>query len=386
MDTAKSRRSRPPVASADIPHSPRLWRTTSGSAAASPPQIHFLSPKSSKLSENRPSKSAATSPRPSIDRAKATVKTNSKDKDDDDKTAKHARSSPRYNVIKRVNRSSSASAWALSPGRQHSPCPLPESPKLKAVTGGSGGVGGVLKYFIKQKAASLVVQDEELYQCRVMHNRLLQWRFANARAEAAMAAVKIKAEEKLLSIWLSIYQTRYAIAAKRIKVERLRRKIKLLEIVCPQIELLNYWEKLEKRNCEAVGRVTRKLSAISAKLPLVQGAKVDMVSLRDALSQAMEAMDDIEATVTKFYLQADTACYLLKELVHAIGKHRECFRELDNAAALLTSLEALEKSLRAYLMQENMGRTQRGRRLLQTTSHELIWKQRNNSLHDKEAY
>lgn len=54
-------------------------------------------------------------------------------------------------------------------------------------------VSGVLKYFNKQKKVS-VAEEEEFHQYKIMHNRLLQWRFANAKAEAAMANVKSKAE------------------------------------------------------------------------------------------------------------------------------------------------------------------------------------------------
>ena len=67
---------------------------------------------------------------------------------------------------------------------------------------------------------------------------------------------------------------RYANAEKRMKVVRLKQKVKFLQIVCPQIELLNDWDKLEKKNCEALGRLTRKLSAYSTKLPLLHGATV----------------------------------------------------------------------------------------------------------------
>lgn len=81
-------------------------------------------------------------------------------------------------------------------------------------------------------------------------------------------------QEKVFGVWLKLYKMRYAIAEKRMKVERIKQKVKFLEILCPQIELLNEWEKLEKRNGEAVARVTRKLSAYSTKLPLVDGAVV----------------------------------------------------------------------------------------------------------------
>lgn len=93
----------------------------------------------------------------------------------------------------------SRSAWALSPGR---PLPIvpksPSSRKLKIDTSkdvngnGSGdsrgGVASVLKYF-KQKKVSPIL-EEDFHQYRLMNNRLVQWRFVNARVEASMAAIK----------------------------------------------------------------------------------------------------------------------------------------------------------------------------------------------------
>lgn len=93
---------------------------------------------------------------------------------------------------KRRSGSTSPSAWALSPGRSLAPAPVvPKSPasfdeKIMKKEGG-GGMGGVLKYFRQKKVSPLL--EEEYHQYRVVYNRLLQWRFANARAEASMAAV-----------------------------------------------------------------------------------------------------------------------------------------------------------------------------------------------------
>ena len=91
-------------------------------------------------------------------------------------------------------------------------------------------------------------------------------------------SVCILTQEKLFGVWLKLYKTTYAIAEKNMKVERLKQKIKLLETVCPQLDLLSEWEKLEKKNVEAIGRVTRKLSAYATKLPLVNGAMVLYIS------------------------------------------------------------------------------------------------------------
>ncbi|KNA17827.1 hypothetical protein SOVF_076460 [Spinacia oleracea] len=335
--TPNSSKARRPQ-SAGVPRSPRLSRSSSGASIASLtepsrgsspyrstsrastsslPEIRAVASTSPQQSLNRSSRSTTTSPRPSVHRSRSTIKTrsvtksnsngsffNHDEKDDESynnipiskvlgsprrrlsldskedlhnvnhsNLARLFRSSSQNTLAKGVGRSltRSPSAWALSPGRPFPGPPLaPESPrdnvKVKAVS-------GVLKYFNKQKKVS-VAEEEEFHQYKIMHNRLLQWRFANAKAEAAMANVKSKAEGRVFGVWLKLYKTRYAIAEKRMKVERLKQKVKFLEILCPQIELLNEWEKLEKKNCESVGRVTRKLSAYSTKLPLVDGAMV----------------------------------------------------------------------------------------------------------------
>lgn len=61
-----------------------------------------------------------------------------------------------------------------------------------------GGVSGVLKYFQQKKVSR--VQEEEFHRFRVLQNRLLQWRFVNAKAEAAMAAVKGVAKVRFLQL------------------------------------------------------------------------------------------------------------------------------------------------------------------------------------------
>ncbi|KAK1577140.1 hypothetical protein Q3G72_019283 [Acer saccharum] len=100
----------------------------------------------------------------------------------------------------------SPSAWALSPGRT-SPCMVaPDSQavtsrvvKVKSSSGGGGGVSGVLKYFRQKKVSP--IQEEEYRNFRVVHNRLVQYRFANARAEATMASLNNVAQADVESVY-----------------------------------------------------------------------------------------------------------------------------------------------------------------------------------------
>lgn len=63
-------------------------------------------------------------------------------------------------------------------------------------------------------------------------------------------------------------------AEKKIEVQKMKHDIKINKIMNSQGCLLREWQRLELKNSEAVGRVTRKLSAISLCLPLVDGAEV----------------------------------------------------------------------------------------------------------------
>lgn len=117
------------------------------------------------------------------------------------------RSASKAEVPKRKrSASTSPSAWALSPGRSlPSLFPATAPPVMKPPAGNEksmkrevrSGVSGVLKYFRTKRVSPLL--EEEYHQFRLSYNRLLQWRFANARAEASMAAVR-RAAQVILSI------------------------------------------------------------------------------------------------------------------------------------------------------------------------------------------
>ncbi|XP_062089203.1 QWRF motif-containing protein 7 [Humulus lupulus] len=251
--------------------------------------------------------------------------------------------------------SGSSSAWALSPARSLpfastpvavAPEPFPASARVKTnKSSSSGGVNGVLKYFRPKKVSP--VQEEDFHRFRILHNGLLQWRFANATAVAAMAATKHIAESKLFSVWLRIFKMRNSIMEKRIEVQRVKHEIKLYQILNPQICLLSEWAKLEKRNQESVGKLVTKLSGISLQLPLIHGAKADVISIYEAMYTAVDAMDGIEAIITKYFTEVERILYMVTELLITTKQHSDNFEELEKTVTLVNTLLAKETSLRA---------------------------------------
>ncbi|KAL9163558.1 hypothetical protein ABFS82_06G048200 [Erythranthe guttata] len=260
--------------------------------------------------------------------------------------------------------STSPSAWALSPGRSlpcSSPAPLavapvPKSPassgkltKREPKVGGGGGVSSVLNYFRQKKVSPIV--EEEYNRYRVAYNTLLQWRFANARADSSMAAVKQVAQKKLFNGWVRISLAKSLLMEKRSLIQKLKHELKLYQIISSEIKLLNEWSKIEPKNVEAVGRVVRKLSAVSVCLPLVHNAEGDTMSVYDAVSTAVEVMDNVRAMILDMHLQVEKTCYLLTELSVMLKQQKQFFEELEKRVTLVASLEAQEKSLRAHHFQ-----------------------------------
>ncbi|KAM5557048.1 QWRF motif-containing protein 7 [Rosa sericea] len=234
----------------------------------------------------------------------------------------------------------SPSAWALSPGRSL-PCTVgPEltaaavaSPRPRLKSSG-GGVGGVLKYFRLQKKG-MTIQEEEFHQFRILHNRLLQWRFANARAQAAMVASHKVAQDRMFSVWLRIFKMRNYILDKQLQLQKLKHQVKVYQIVYPQISLLNEWGKLERKNQESVSRMVRKLSGISNTIPLVNDAKGDVASIYEAMITAMDVMAGIQATVTKLLPQLEKLLYMVTELLITQKQQRELEKYITSVVGLM---------------------------------------------------
>lgn len=80
----------------------------------------------------------------------------------------------------------------------------------------------------------------------------------------------------MFHVWVRILNIRNKLFEMRLENQKLKQEIKLCGIVNPQMKMLNQWAKLEAKNCEAVSRVTRKLSALSVKLPFDEDVKVSI--------------------------------------------------------------------------------------------------------------
>ncbi|TVU31747.1 hypothetical protein EJB05_23445 [Eragrostis curvula] len=219
------------------------------------------------------------------------------------------------------------------------------------VAAGKGGSApGALKEMITRKKEE-PEKEEAAHRARVLTGRLLQWRFANARMEKAMARAASAAENKLFYTWLRVAELRNIQAAKRIVAQRRRQKLKLARLLRPELPLLASWEPLAKPHDEATADLTRVLSAACTSLPLAAGAQADVQSLHETMFSCVGTVNEIEAFTDMFYATADATSSALGELARTIQQEMECLEEATRLSSIVTSLQMQEVSLRANLMQ-----------------------------------
>ncbi|KAG8083833.1 hypothetical protein GUJ93_ZPchr0010g8180 [Zizania palustris] len=182
-------------------------------------------------------------------------------------------------------------------------------------------------------------KEESAHRARLLTVRLLQWRFANARMEKAMARATSAAENKLFYTWLRVAELRNIQAAKRIVAQRRRQKLKLARLLRPQLPLLASWEPLSKPHTDAVDDLGRVLSAACTSLPLADGAQGNMETLHKTMFACVGTVNAIEANADMLYATAGVTSSALEELATTIQQELEGLQEAMRLAKIVTSLQ-----------------------------------------------
>ncbi|KAL2936431.1 AUGMIN subunit 8 [Bienertia sinuspersici] len=157
----------------------------------------------------------------------------------------------------------------------------------------------VLSFVADIKKGKKSNQLEDAHQLRLLHNRHLQWRFANARAEAALYVQKITAE----------------------------------------MAYLEDWALLERDHSYSLNGAIKDLEACTVRLPVTGGAKADIESLKAAMSSAVDMMQTMGSSICSVLSKVEGINGLVSELSELAGQERAMLNECD---ALLGSTSAMQ--------------------------------------------
>ncbi|XP_021275586.1 AUGMIN subunit 8-like isoform X2 [Herrania umbratica] len=199
-----------------------------------------------------------------------------------------------------------------------------------------------------RKSASYI---EDAHQLRLLYNRYLQWRFANARAEAVLYIQKVTVEETLYNVWNATLSLWDAVIKKKINLQQLKLELKLNSVLNDQMAYLNDWALLERDHLSSLSGAVEDLEASTLRLPVTGGARADIESLKVAICSAVDVMQAMGSSICCLLSKVEGINNLVSELAAIAAQEKNM---LDQCEALLASTAAMqleEYSLRSHIIQ-----------------------------------
>ncbi|KAL1553808.1 QWRF motif-containing protein 4-like isoform X2 [Salvia divinorum] len=256
---------------------------------------------------------------------------------------------PTLGLISTVSRWISPSrAKAVNSSRGPSPARIrPSSPTRKLQSAAS-----VLSFITDirhgKKAANHI---EDVHNLRLLYNRLLQWRYANAQSDDALQSQRVKVERVMCSVWVEITALWDSIMEKRIEIQKLKFKLKLYSILDNQICGLNEWALTETDHISSLTWAIEDLQASTVLVPVIRGARGNIKTIKEAVCSAVDVMQAMGSSLCSVLLKVDKMNCLVSELADVVIEGRAMFDEYESMLISIAELQVEEYSLRSHLLQ-----------------------------------
>ncbi|CAH8367100.1 unnamed protein product [Eruca vesicaria subsp. sativa] len=257
--------------------------------------------------------------------------------------------------------SSSSSSRGMSPSRGASisclrsctPPPRGVSPsRIRQANMSTSTPTSVLSFMADVRKGKKVSYIEDVHQLRLLYNRYSQWRFANARAEGVRYIQRLIAEETLYNVWHATSELRDHVTAQRIYLQQLKLEIKLEDILSKQMVYLEDWAILEREHVSSLAGAIADLEANTLRLPLTGGTKVELGSLKLAMSSALDVMQNMGSSICSLHSKMEEMNKLVSNLAVIATKEKYMLGKCENLLASTAVMEVEENSLMTHLVQK----------------------------------
>ncbi|XP_075499515.1 protein ENDOSPERM DEFECTIVE 1-like [Primulina tabacum] len=192
---------------------------------------------------------------------------------------------------------------------------------------------------------------EDVHSLKMLSNHNLQWRLANAKAEAAIHAQQQEAEKQLCSLGFKISDLREDVQRKRNELAALRVIQTLTSIVEAQMPYLDEWSTMEEDYTASLSGITDALLSSSARLPVSGEVRADIEELQNAMSSAYKVIESTGSRIQRFMEKAEEMDGSISELARMVGGERVHIEECGDLLAKTRKSQVEECSLRGSLIQ-----------------------------------
>ncbi|KNA23904.1 hypothetical protein SOVF_019480 [Spinacia oleracea] len=194
-------------------------------------------------------------------------------------------------------------------------------------------------------------QQDDSQKLKMLHNHYLQYRFANAKAEACLSSQKKQSEKLLYSMGVKISELQDSVKSKRVEVRLLKEAKILSTILDTQIPYLDEWSALEEAYSSSLLELTQGLQNISSRLPLNGNVKVNVKEINEAMNSALKVAESICLQVQGFVPKAEQVDVLVSDLARVHSGEVTLVQECGDLLCRAHLSQIEECSLRGQVMQ-----------------------------------
>ncbi|KAJ0082357.1 hypothetical protein Patl1_09570 [Pistacia atlantica] len=202
-----------------------------------------------------------------------------------------------------------------------------------------------------RKGKKVSSHQEDIHSLKLLHNHYLQWRFANAKAEAFMQAQRRETERTLYCCGVKIEEMYDSVKRKRIELGILRRTKMLSTILEAQMPHLDEWGALEGDYSNSLSEEIKALVNASLQLPIGGNVRADVREVGEALNSSVKLMETIILNVQSYMPKAEEVEFLMSELAKVTGGERALIEECGGLLSKTHAYQVEECSLRGEFMQ-----------------------------------
>ncbi|KAG7604726.1 QWRF motif-containing protein 9 [Arabidopsis thaliana] len=201
----------------------------------------------------------------------------------------------------------------------------------------------------KEKIRDNGVADAHLL--RLLYSRLLQWQFANARANAVISSQMMREKRRLYNAWISISKLYNSVSMKRIEMQHLKQNLKLISILNMQMRNLEEWLVMDRDYMGSLVGAAEALKGSTLCLPVDCGAMVNVQSVKDAICSAVDVMQAMASSICLLLPKVGKISSLAAELGRVNAKEEGMLVVCRDLLNTISALQVTECSLRTQVTQ-----------------------------------
>ncbi|ANM62610.1 QWRF motif protein (DUF566) [Arabidopsis thaliana] len=191
---------------------------------------------------------------------------------------------------------------------------------------------------------------ESAHQLKLMNNRLLQWRFVNARACDVNKNVASQEKNQLLCAWDTLIKLNNLVLQERIKLQKKNLEMKLNYVFLSQVKHLEAWEDMEIQHLSSLSIIRDSLHSVLSRLPLKEGAKVNLESAVSIIKNAEAVTDAIISTVDDYAPTMEGIVPLASQLAEVVVQEKLMLEKCHDLLRMISELEMQERSLKCCFL------------------------------------